>query len=68
VGLPNVFQCFAMLEDQRRVKIIIGRAHPSLGEQFVHALAALCITFPQLPIFWSIVGYITATFGLVGHK
>src|SRR5215469_9358453 len=68
VGLPDVFQRFAMLEDQRRVKIIIGCAHPSLGEQFAHALATLCITLAQLPIVRSIVGRIATRFGLVGHK
>jgi hypothetical protein len=35
VGLPDVFQGFAMLEDQSRVKIIIGRGQQSLGEQFI---------------------------------
>jgi hypothetical protein len=68
VGLPDAFQGFAVLEDQSRVKIIIGRGQQSLGEQFVDALAAPGITLAQLPVFRGILGRMVAAVCLVGLK
>ncbi len=62
MGLPDVFQGLAMLEDQSGVKIIIGCGQTFLSEQFVNALAAPCIAFAQLPLFRGILGWMVFAF------